>query len=239
MKKMIIKWGLSRRFVGAVTFIFICIAPIIIFAEEENGQVEQTSISMMKRAVENPIKEKWLVQFGPKAGFFVPYNSDFRTIYGGGGFSYGLSLIALNGDYGLKFEVEHFEAERLLPYNETNKWRNVLSNLAISPFWLSFLRSFSVQLDDESKAISWNAYFGIGIGATIVKERFRGDYWVNNSFQFTDISEVSTLYGVQVMLGMVKARGLGFELKYSYIPRRSDGGFADLGGFTAFLSLSF
>lgn len=212
---------------GTLLFIIVFLFPICCFADN-------TSMDIMRKTMEEEKEEpKLIIQIGPIVGFFIPYNKDFRDTYGGGGLVYGLSLLGVyEKDYGVKLEVEQIEMERLLPYNEPNKWKNTLTNLSITPFWFSFLKNFQFTS-------SWNMYFGLGFGASIVKERFRGETLINNEWRWTDNSQIDTLVGIQVLLGILKLNKINFEIKYSYIPRRGSIGFADIGGATVSLCIPF
>jgi hypothetical protein len=200
------------------------------------------AMEMTNRTVTQPDEaEKWWFQFGPRSGAFAPVNFGLRETYGGSMFFYGMGLTALHQGWGLRVEVEHIDADRLIPLNETNKWRNVQSDLSITPFWVTGL----VRLADEP----WMTHVGLGGGVVLVGERFRGEAYTDNNdptigptgfaYRYTDFSQTDTLFGFQLVAGFSRHKRFGGELKYSYIPRKGASGFADLGGLSVFLTLSF
>lgn len=213
------------RFLFA-TSVFLCyLAPAL--ADER-----ETAMEMMKRSVNPPITDQdWWFQFGPRSGAFMPVNLTFRETYGGSNFFYGMGLTGFYQDLGWRLEVEHLDADRLLPLNETNQWRSVQSDLSLTSFWVSMLKRVSGD--------PWTAHVGVGGGVVMASERFRGDAYVNNAWSYVDFFQTETMFGLQFIAGFMRQNRFGMEIKYSYVPRRGVSGFADFGGFSALLTLSF
>ncbi len=197
---------------------------------------------MVGRSVrQQDVGQDWFFHFGPKWGVYMPVNPGYRETYGGSAFLYGMGLTGFYHDLGVRLEVEHVDGDRLLPLNETNKWKNVQTNLSLTPFWASVMKRFSEE--------PWMVHVGAGLGVVIANERYRGEAYTDNNnptvgttgfaYRYTDFSQTDTLFGMQLLLGFTRNRRFGFELKYSYVPRRGSAGFADLGGLSTLLTLSF
>jgi hypothetical protein len=178
-----------------------------------------------------------------KAGGFIPVNTTLREAYGTS-IAYGIGLNMEYSWFGVRLEIENNSLERLVPVTTVansapveGDWRNTNSRLSVTPIMLSLLVNQSFR--------EWKGYFGIGFGAAMIREEFKGDYYFRESatsplaWGYADIIDRENFLAYQALLGVIKSDKIGFELKYSYIPTLNKLSFSDLGGLSLTISLLF
>jgi hypothetical protein len=211
-----------------IKFIFLILLTLYSYSQDE-------SISILRASTQKSISSPFSFEVSGNIGIFVPINFTFSQTYGSATTSYGLSTSFFYNTYGMMLEIAHYEFSRLFPINEENKWLNATSIIYFTPFYISFVKSFDISQKD------WKIYAGIGIGATFIKEKFKGSFWAKDdekySWRYTEITQNDTLLSFQILIKLIKTDRFALNLKYSYTPRKNDESpYADFGGVTASFS---